>query len=210
MRPQVKVCGLTRADDVDLAVVLGATHVGFVLAEDSPRAVPLAHARALAARLNENATKSVVPVLVFRKARAAHVLDAVAATGVRRVQVHDADDATMQTLATAEVVLHRVYPIAADARCLPVPQPRATTDAPALFDVGAGGSGRRFAWSLLAGSAPDATFLAGGITPDNLPELLAHRPWGIDLSSGVERLPGVKDAARMCRLFAVLKAMPCP
>ncbi|MEO6593473.1 MAG: hypothetical protein ABIP94_01825, partial [Planctomycetota bacterium] len=114
-------------------------------------------------------------------------------------------------LAAARIVTHRVFKIAVDARALPVPvaEPPPTADAPVIFDVGDGGSGCRFPWALLGERAPTATFIAGGITPDNVPALLWHRPWGIDLSSGVESTPGIKDAVRMCRLFAAIKALPC-
>jgi phosphoribosylanthranilate isomerase len=76
-----------------------------------------------------------------------------------------------------------------------------------VLDVAAGGSGRRFDWALLGGRAPYATFIAGGITPDNVGALLRHAPWGIDVSSGVESAPGVKDGGRLKALFASLRQL---
>ena len=57
---------------------------------------------------------------------------------------------------------------------------------------------------MLNGQAPHATFIAGGVTPENLSALLEQSPWGVDLSSGVESAPGVKDPDKLRRLFAVV------
>jgi phosphoribosylanthranilate isomerase len=74
-------------------------------------------------------------------------------------------------------------------------------DTPALLDVGGGGSGRSFDWDLLGTEAPPFTFVAGGIRPENVEALLEHRPYGIDLASGVESEPGVKDEEKLRELF---------
>jgi phosphoribosylanthranilate isomerase len=198
MKPRVKICGLVRADDVDLAVDLGATHLGFVLAADSPRALTADAAVALAAR-----ARGAQPVLVFRRSDAAHVLACVARTGVRCVQLPAAEERTCALVAASGVRVHRAHAVARGT--LPALRPTPDEREPALLDVGDGGTGRRFDWTLLGDEAPAHTFVAGGITPDNLPSLLAHRPWGIDLSSGIEEAPGKKDHARLRRLFAALE-----
>ena len=64
--------------------------------------------------------------------------------------------------------------------------------------------GQAFDWSILGGRAPHATFIAGGVTPENVSALLRQQPWGVDLSSGVESVPGVKDPIKLGRLFAAL------
>lgn len=84
---------------------------------------------------------------------------------------------------------------------MPSLEPRPTRARPALLDVGGGGTGRGFDWTLLGARAPDATFVAGGIRPDNVRVLLKYRPYGIDLSSGVESSPGVKDPHKLRALF---------
>ena len=102
----------------------------------------------------------------------------------------------------------RVYPvllITADATRLPQPDTEPTDDEPAVLDTG-GGTGIRFPWRLLAGGAPAHTFIAGGVRPDNVACLLAYRPWGIDLASGVESAPGIKQPAAMAALFASVAA----
>ncbi len=201
MKPRVKICGLTRAVDLELAVALGASYVGFVLAGDSPRAITPSAVRVLAATLSG----SVHGVLVFREAGADQVLSAVAESGVRRVQVHGLTEPAHQTLVAAGIAVHRVLAVAAQARALPEFVPPPSAHEPGLLDVARGGSGRAFDWRLLGEPAPAHTFIAGGITPDNLAALLPHGPWGIDLSSGVERAPGIKDHGRMRRLFDLLE-----
>jgi phosphoribosylanthranilate isomerase len=79
---------------------------------------------------------------------------------------------------------------------------------PAVLDAGAGGRGRRFRWELLGPRAPDATFIAGGIGPHNVLELLRYRPYGLDLSSGVESAPGIKDPERLSLFFERLERWP--
>jgi phosphoribosylanthranilate isomerase len=92
----------------------------------------------------------------------------------------------------------------ASDRRLPELSPAPTDASPAVLDVGDGGSGTPFDWSLLAPRAPSATFIAGGVTPHNVSALLRYRPWGIDLSSGVERVPGEKDHGSLRLLFAAV------
>jgi phosphoribosylanthranilate isomerase len=77
---------------------------------------------------------------------------------------------------------------------------------PVLLDIGAGGSGTPFDWRLLGRVAPPRLWIAGGITPENVDELLEHDPFGIDVSSGVEVAPGIKDARRLRKLFAAIDA----
>jgi indole-3-glycerol phosphate synthase/phosphoribosylanthranilate isomerase len=199
MKTRVKVCGLRRAADAALAIELGATHLGCVLVPDSPRCASLRDV----ARVLDAAGDAAV-VLVFRNATAGTVLAAVEATGVRRVQVHGAGDELLGRLETAGCLVHRVYSIEPGARVLPA-LAAADETRPQLLDVAAGGSGRRFDWTLLGGRAPHATFIGGGITPENVGALLCHAPWGIDVSSGVESAPGVKDPGRLKALFASLR-----
>lgn len=198
MKPRIKICGLTRPCDVDLAVALGATHLGFVLAHDSPRALTAGAAGALAVGAGP-----AQPVLVFRRSSVADVLACVAQSGVRCVQLPAADERTCAAVAAGGVRVHRAHAVLGES--LPELQPPPNEQAPALLDVGDGGTGIRFDWRLLGDAAPPHTFVAGGITPENLPSLLGYRPWGIDLSSGVEAAPGIKDHARLRSLFAALE-----
>jgi phosphoribosylanthranilate isomerase len=75
-----------------------------------------------------------------------------------------------------------------------------------LLDVGDGGSGRSFRWEILGDEAPRGVFIAGGIRPDNVAALLSHHPYGIDLSSGIESSPGVKDPKSMTAFFEAVRS----
>lgn len=202
MRPRVKVCGLRRVEDAELALALGAHALGCVLAADSPRRATIAEARALAAFARDRAPL----VLVFRGETTETVRAACAETGVRDVQLHGADPAQLAALEAEGLVCWRVFSLAQGARELPTLEPPPSATRPAILDRGRGGTGRPFDWALLGERGPAFTYVAGGVSPENVDALLAHRPWGIDCSSGVERAPGEKDPERLRALFAVLEA----
>ena len=204
----VKVCGLRRAADAERAVEAGARLLGCVLAADSPRRATHDEVRRVAAA-GAAAEVPVETVLVFRAASTEQVVGSCRALGLRRVQVHRPAAGQLVALARAGLLVHRVHglPAAGDGpgAALPRLEPAPTPHCPALLDTGAGGSGTPFDWDLLAGGAPHATYVAGGLTPENLPALLVHRPFGVDLSSGLESAPGVKDPGRLRDLFALLE-----
>ena len=200
MRPKIKICGVRRVADALLAVDLGATHIGCVLAPDSPRCATVNEARDLVAAVGSVAQV----VLVFRNPTAEVVAEAGKATGIRHVQVHGVGEDFYRQMEARGLVPLRVYSMPKGIAELPQLALAPTEACPAFLDVGSGGSGRRFDWTVLNGQAPHATFIAGGVTPENASELLQQNPWGVDLSSGVESAPGVKDPDKLERLFAVL------
>lgn len=203
MSLRVKICGLCQVADAMVAVELGASHLGMVLASDSPRRASLSQVRAIRAAVGDAAEL----VLVFRAATAAAVRVMAAEVGVRSVQVHGATAEQRAAMRTAGLLVLPVLTVAADATALPgLPDEPASATAPVLLDGGSGGAGQRFAWDLLGARGPAFTFVAGGITPDNVAGLLCHRPWGIDLCSGVEVEPGRKDAGRLRALFRAVAA----
>jgi phosphoribosylanthranilate isomerase len=197
MRPVVKICGLKRVEDAELAVSLGANLVGSVRTPSSPRRVSLDEARALFSRVGSSAAR----VLVFRDVPLEEVLTDARAAGADWVQLYDASDSDVRRVEDAGVRVLRVYAMSEKSEGLPAFPSEPSKERPALLDVSGGGSGRRFDWDLLGAAAPAFTFVAGGIRPDNVSDLLEHRPYGIDLSSGVERAPGVKDEEKLRRLF---------
>lgn len=201
MRPRVKICGLTRPKDARLAVELGATHVGCVLAPGSPRCVSPERARAVFAAAGWRAQ----PVLVLTDADPAEIPGLAREAGTTHVQLYGVSESDRLRLEEAGLTVYRVHLVHAGATALPplVPMPR--EGCPAVLDVGGGGSGRRFDWAFLGEHAPDHTFVAGGVAPENVGSLLAHRPYGIDLSSGVESEPGLKDPRRMALFFQAVE-----
>lgn len=196
MRPLVKICGLKRVEDAELAVSLGASFVGAVRSL-SPRRVSLAEARALFSRVGSRAAR----VLVFRDYDLDEVLSDARAAGADWVQLYHAPEADVLRAESEGFRVLRVYSMSEDTRRMPSFSCEPAEDRPALLDVGGGGSGRSFDWSLLGRNAPAFTFVAGGIDPSNVDLLLERRPYGIDLSSGVEREPGVKDETKLRKFF---------
>jgi phosphoribosylanthranilate isomerase len=196
MRPLVKICGLRRVHDAELAVALGATHVGAVRTPTSPRRASLDEARAIFDAVASKATR----VLVFRDVPVEEVVHEASSSGADWVQLYEGSDGDRERLESEGFRVFRVYSVEEDARALPALLD--SSDArPALLDVAGGGTGRRFDWRLLGSEAPPFTFVAGGIRAENVEELLLHRPHGVDLSSGIERAPGVKDEDKLRMLF---------
>ncbi len=195
--PRVKICGVTREEDVERAVDLGTHLVGFVLVPGTPRGLTPRLARELARRL----PASVGGVLVFRKTTVDVVRRVVAITGVRRVQLHRTSETVAGSLESEGLIVHRVVDANDSTTHLLPATPRRLYH----LDTGGGGTGHPFDWQRLEPVAPPFVFIAGGITPENLPRLLESHPWGIDVSSGVESAPGIKDPKRLEALFSVLR-----
>ncbi len=197
MRPFVKICGLKRAEDAELAVALGANFVGAVRTSRSPRLVSLDEARAIFKKVGSSAAR----VLVFRDVPLESVLSDTRAAGADWVQLYRASDADVLRVEEAGLRVLRVLDVSEQTREIPRFPSEPSENRLALLDVGGGGSGRSFDWDVLGADAPAFTFVAGGIRPENVDRLLAHRPYGIDLSSGVESEPGVKDERKLRKLF---------
>ncbi len=197
----VKICGLRRPADADAAIGLGATHIGVVLAQDSPRCATRAQAREIA----DVARGAAKVVLVFRSETDGVIRAACDAVGVARLQVHGAERSRCEELAAAGLLPTQVVRVEPQATSLPEFAEPPTELVPALLDGGAGGAGQSFSWALLGPRAPHAVFVAGGIRPANVGRLLQYQPWGIDVSSGIELEPGVKDPVLMSQLFYVLR-----
>lgn len=200
----VKICGVTRPGDVESAVAAGADAVGFVLYERSPRFVPLERLRELTALV----PPGVLRVGVVVNAPLQRVLRAAAAGGLDVIQFHgDESDALLAGFAAARVWravrLESGANVEAAARC---PAERLVVDA----GDGAlrGGTGKVCDWSLAAELARRRpVLLAGGLTPANVAGAVRQvRPWGVDVSSGVEAAPGVKDSDLVREFVAAARA----
>ena len=190
---RVKICGITRLEDALAAARLGADAVGFNFWPRSKRHVAPDAAAAIVRRL----PPSVACFGVFVDPTRAELERAVAVSGVGAVQLHgDEPPALCLGLGVPVVKAIRVRD-GHDLAQLATYEVRAF-----LLDSaspGYGGSGATFDWSLAAEVARELpVLLAGGLTPENVAEAVATvRPLGVDVASGVETAPGVKDAARM-------------
>lgn len=212
-RTRIKICGLTREQDVDAAVAAGADAVGFVLYERSPRYISAQRAAALAARL----PPFVSPVLLFVNADPATVQQACGLIPAATLQFHG-DETPSQCTAAAGA---RPYVRAA----------RVPLDAAAPFDLvkfasdysqarailldalveGYGGGGKAFNWSRLPPSVNCHLVLSGGLTPANVTDgIVQVRPrcttLAVDVSSGVEAAKGIKDAGLIHQFVAAVRA----
>ena len=191
-RTRIKICGLTREADVDAAVQAGADAIGFVLYAASPRAVSAQRAGELARRL----PPFVTPVLLFVNASPAEIAVGVQAVPHALLQFHG-DESPADCTAPGRPYLRaaRMAP-GVDLLDLASAHPQATG---LLLDTHVeayGGSGKAFDWSLVPPRVPLPVVLSGGLNPASVTAGIAQvRPWGVDVSSGVESAKGIKDAA---------------
>jgi phosphoribosylanthranilate isomerase len=198
----VKICGITSMQDAEAAVEAGAASLGFVFWPKSPRFIDPHRARAIVSNL----PPFVVPVGVFVNQPAAHVRGVAALVRLGAVQLHGEED-LLYVASMDYPVIKAVSVEDGDQTDRVDIWPRRTTLLLDVHDpVTRGGTGRTIDWSAAASiAARRRTLLAGGLTPDNVAQAVARvRPHGIDVSSGVERSPGVKDHARIRALFEAL------
>ena len=201
-RTRIKICGLTREADVAAAVQAGADALGFVLYAQSPRAVSLARAVALARGL----PPFVTPVLLFVNAEPPVLQAAHEALPQAWFQFHG--DETPQQCDAPGVPYLRAARVGGDFSLLDFaarfPRARAL-----LLDAvvqGYGGGGKVFDWSLIPPSVPAPLVLSGGLNPANVIDGVTRvRPWAVDVSSGVEAAKGIKDAALMHRFCEAVR-----
>jgi phosphoribosylanthranilate isomerase len=199
VRARVKVCGVTRRDDALLAAGLGADALGFIFWPKSKRYLTPAAARPIVDAL----PPFVTPVGLFVDEAPAAIEAAARAAGVRAVQLHGSETpADCRALSLPVLKAVGVEGEASLERADEYEVAGLVLDAP-----GGGGSGRPFDWAAVEQRRPRAPFLvAGGLTPDNVGEAVRRlRPYGVDVASGVESSPGVKDPRKLERFFDALR-----
>jgi phosphoribosylanthranilate isomerase len=208
-RTRIKFCGMTRAGDVRLASELGADAVGFVFAAGSPR-----HVRPQEARLMRNALAPLVDaVALFMDNSADEVREAVKQVRPTLLQFHGAeDDAFCRSFGVPW--LKAVAMGAGQVPSATALQSQYPGAAGFLFDGhapgGAGGSGTTFDWRRLPTELNKPVLLAGGLDADNVFDAITTvLPWGVDVSSGIESAPGVKDGERMRRFVEEVRRADC-
>lgn len=190
----VKVCGITSEEDALLAVAMGADALGFVFAAGSRRQIRPDEVRDIVHRL----PPETVTVGVFRDERPERVAEIVNRLGLTGAQLHG-----REPLSEVRWVRQRVK-FVIQAFVAGDPALAAAANGPAdiiLIDSPDPGSGRLFDWKLAEG-APGGIrlMLAGGLGPENVGEAIHRvRPWGVDVSTGVEVSPGRKDARKLRR-----------
>jgi phosphoribosylanthranilate isomerase len=197
----VKVCGTTSEEDALLAVAMGADAVGFNFVPSSPRYVAVGRAADIAKRL----PPEILTVGIFRNEARERAVELTNHAGLRAVQLHGHENAEDTRWVRERVpVVIKAFP-GGD----PELSRAATYGADiVMLDSASPGSGQVFDWSLAEG-APSGlrVLLAGGLTPDNVAEAVERvRPWGVDVATGVESAPGVKDPTLVRRFIRAAKA----
>lgn len=195
----VKICGITQPEDAELAVELGTSAIGFVFWPGSPRYIESGAAKKIVRGLSSD----VAAVGVFVDQPADEVSRIADEVGLAAVQLHG--DESPDYCA-------RIHKRLIKAIRLKGPYPHNEYSHQILILLDAddkerrGGTGRTIDWVIASGVAEmRPTILSGGLNPDNVAEAIATvQPYGIDVSSGVESAPGIKDAALLRRFFAAL------
>lgn len=189
---RVKICGLTREEDVRAAADAGATHAGLIMVPGTPRALDLDRAKALA----ESARRAELkPVGVFRDEQPHQVARVAEALGLAAVQLHGGETASavadLRGAFAGEIWTAGFTERGGDRL---------------LFDSPGGGTGSACDWDAVAAHPAKASaFLAGGIGPDNARAAQATGVYGLDASSRLESAPGIKDHATIQALFDALR-----
>jgi phosphoribosylanthranilate isomerase len=204
-RTRIKICGLTRAEDAAAAVAAGADALGVLLAP-SKRRVTLEQAAGVFA----DVPPLVARVGVFADATAGEVSEAVAHLGLAAVQFHS--DEPPETCAAAPAPVIKVLSVGPDTDIAALERYRGSVAALLLDTQVAGergGTGVAFDWYDVAGRLPSwaPVILAGGLAPHNVAEAIrVLRPYAVDVCSGVEASPGIKDHALIDSFCAAVRA----
>jgi len=206
----VKICGITRSEDADLACELGASALGFIFWDGSPRCVDARQAKAIA----HQKPGHVSAVGVFVNESPARIRELVDEVGLNAVQLHGNETAAMcndllRASGPGTPALAVIKAVGLTDNTRPVLDQfdeRVVILLDAHDPVRHGGTGRRVDWELARNvAASRRTILSGGLNPDNVKEAAETvHPFGLDVSSGVESNPGIKDAAKLRRFFEAL------
>lgn len=204
MAVRVKICGITRIDDLHAACDAGADALGFVFYDKSPRHVSVEAAAALVRAL----PPFVQSVGLFVNADPAYIESVLQQVPLDVLQFHG-DESPMDCIRFGRPYLKAVR-VKADTDLLKCAADFDTARGLLLDAYVAGvpgGTGERFDWGLIPASLPKPVVLSGGLTPDNIAEAVQGvRPWAVDVSSGVELSKGIKDSHKMAQFIAKAKA----
>lgn len=207
---RVKICGITQAEQGKKIAALGATALGFICVERSPRYIQAEQIRAIVDILPPKIDK----VGVFAQATVRAIAATVSAANLTAIQLHGDESPDfcrqLQQVISPDIELIKAFRIRTPKSLTAT---TAYTDCVDTLLLDAyhpqmlGGTGETLNWEELQAFKPALPWLlAGGLTPDNITTALVKlQPDGIDLSSGVERSPGDKDLAKVAQLFQKIR-----
>jgi phosphoribosylanthranilate isomerase len=202
---RVKICGIRRLEDALLAAELGASALGFIFWPSSPRFLDPDSARPIVAAL----PPFITTVGVFVDAPEQHVSSVARLLNLGAIQLHGQEN--VEPYAQGSYRLIKAVSVADAAECLAAVEAvsaRATVLLDAHDPVRRGGTGRTIDWTQAASAAKmRPIILSGGLNADNVRAAVdVVRPYAVDVSSGVESSPGIKDPDKLRALFAALSA----
>ncbi len=199
---RVKICGITRAQDARLAEKLGAWALGFNFYKESPRAVSPADAWKIRHEL-ELTTRAVG---LFVNWRPEVIITLVHALELDAVQMHGNESPKQVAYCEDDLPVFKAFRVGPRFSMAEFRRFRRATAF--LLDAAQrgqfGGTGKSFDWSIAQrAAAKHRVILAGGLTPENVAEaILTVRPYAVDVASGVESRPGIKDPGKLREFFA--------
>ena len=201
---RVKICGITNPEDALIASDLGADALGFVFAKGSPRTIMPEAAGNIICKL----PPFIVPVGVFVDSPVEEILSIIEYTGIQCVQLHGNESPS--ELTNINVPIIKAFRVNEHFK----------VDTLAQFNVSAylldtyvrgilGGTGKTFDWNIaVAAKAYGRIILAGGLNPENIRDAIRKvQPYSIDISSGVESVPGKKDKRKLQQLFTAVHSL---
>ncbi|MBN1436529.1 MAG: phosphoribosylanthranilate isomerase [Sedimentisphaerales bacterium] len=204
MSVKVKICGVTTIADAQLAVDLGADLLGLNFYKPSPRYISPDKAGAMVAQLAGN----VLTAGVFVNATTSEIAEVVSKCRLDFAQLHgDETNQQCQEVKQLGVGVIKAFRVRSPGDIEQAQDYQ--VDAillDAFHEEMYGGSGEKFDWGWVKRTGNDKVFLAGGINPDNVAEAIAVGTYGVDLCSGVEKTPGIKDPDKMRLLFERIAA----
>lgn len=197
---RIKICGVTNLVDAFMAVQLGADAIGFIFT-DSKRKVSPQIARSIIRRL----PPMITTVGVFMNTSSRYVNKIAEYTGVDIVQLHG-DESSEYCSKIAKRVIKRIAVKRNDTRDSLIGKIQGYNVSAFLFDPGAG-NGQTFDWRIAQGISCRPIIIAGGLSPHNVKEVITLlNPYGVDVASGVETLPGKKDREKLKKFIEEVRS----
>ncbi|NLA75511.1 MAG: phosphoribosylanthranilate isomerase [Deltaproteobacteria bacterium] len=202
---KVKICGITNYDDAVVAANLGADALGFIFAPKSPRKIE----PAIAAEIIKELPPFIKTVGVFVNEHIDKIKDIVDYCGLDSIQLHgDETPEICEALMPRAIKAVRVRDDFDTSRLLSYRGKIRAFLLDTYSEKAAGGTGKTFNWdkALEINSIGIPVILAGGLTPSNITKAIKKvRPYGVDINSGIEKGPGVKDHEAMKELFQKIR-----
>lgn len=204
----IKICGISTVETTDAVIAGGASHIGFIFFEKSPRHVTPDIAAQLGARAQSHGLKSVA-VTVNAHDDALDEIVTVLKPDILQLHGAETPDQVIHVKNRYGLPVMKAFAIASRADLAKIEAYKSVADR-LLFDAKApkdsnlpGGNGISFDWSLLEGLDPLVDYmLSGGLNAENVGDaLVSAKPRGLDVSSGVESTPGVKDTKLIASFF---------